>query len=581
MRKHVVVQPYDEAWKTDFINIRDELNSVLEDIVLGIEHVGSTSVEGLSAKPVIDIDVVIEDRTYLPSVISALQKIGYTHEGDLGVPGREAFKYEGKELLRKHHLYVCDKDAKELKRHIAFRDYLRSNPDAASEYGRIKEEGARMFPWDIDKYIEHKSSFIETVYNRLGLEKIAMFTMGTRGDVQPYIYLSKGLMKNGYEVTLGSHPCWRGLIEAAGIEFAPVGPDIDIEKEASVIRGKTSNAMLSMIRCMNFIMKIIRDSSHEVYELCKGKDLIIVTHSMMGAVEAGVLGIPTVNVTLQTEMIAEKLKEKTFKDRLIGGMIAGQVAKPYNKIRKKYGLKPVKTADEIMSDKLNLIPVSKFVLDRNPYWEDKNVITGYWFDEEEEYTPDDNMLAFLNEGDKPVILSLGAMSFEDRADKAKLDMFVNAFRKTGCRAIIQGFQKTLADYELPDSMIACGSIPHSWLFRQGKFVIHHCGFGTAASTLICGIPSIPVPYVLDQLGFALQLEKAGVATKHIDAKDLTEETVIRAIEEMYNTYAEKKKNAVSISDNIRTENGVAEAVRLITGVMDNNIKDNERVNGNG
>ena len=147
------------------------------------------------------------------------------------------------------------------------------------------------------------------------MKKIAMFTMGTRGDVQPYICLSKELMKNGYDVTLGSHPCWRRLVEEAGIHFESIGPDIDIEQEAAVIRGKTHNAMLSLIKCMNFIMKIIQGSSKEVYEICKGKDLIVVTHSQMGAVEAGVLGIPTVNVTLQTEMIGEKLRKQTVKDR--------------------------------------------------------------------------------------------------------------------------------------------------------------------------------------------------------------------------------------------------------------------------
>jgi len=169
MKKHVVVEPYNEEWKSDFIAIRDELDAVLKDIVLKIEHVGSTSVEGLSAKPVIDVDVVIKDTTVLPDVISALQTIGYFHEGDLGIPGREAFKYEGKEYLRKHHLYVCSQDSEELKRHITFRDYLRSNPDAVEEYSKIKEEAANLYPWDIDKYIEHKSPVIEMIYKRIGL----------------------------------------------------------------------------------------------------------------------------------------------------------------------------------------------------------------------------------------------------------------------------------------------------------------------------------------------------------------------------------------------------------------------------
>ena len=168
-RKQVIVLPYDEKWKDDFAAIRDELNTVLGGLVLRIEHVGSTSVEGLPAKPIIDIDAVISDRAVLPDVITALGKLGYSHEGDLGLPGREAVKDVGKEHLRQHPLYVCAEDSAELKRHLGFRDYLRTHPDAAAEYGRIKEEGARLYPWDMDKYIEHKSSFIENIYRQSGL----------------------------------------------------------------------------------------------------------------------------------------------------------------------------------------------------------------------------------------------------------------------------------------------------------------------------------------------------------------------------------------------------------------------------
>ena len=399
------------------------------------------------------------------------------------------------------------------------------------------------------------------------MKKIAMFTMGTRGDVQPYIYLSRALMRAGYDVTLGTHPCWRNLVEGSSVHFEPVGPDIDIEEETTIIRGKSKNGITSILKTMNFIMKIIEGSSNEVYKLCEGKDLIVITHSQMGAVEAGVLGIPTVNVTLQTEMIGEKLRKQRFGEKIIGGFIAKQAAKPTNKIRKLYGLKPVKSADEVMSDKLNLIPISKYVVDRNPYWEAKNILTGYWFEDEEEFTPDEKLRAFLAAGEKPVVLALGAMSFEAEADRKKLDMFVNAFSKTGCRAIIQGFQKTLQDYELPDSMIAVGSVPHSWLFRHAKFVIHHCGFGTTAATMIYGVPSIPVPHVLDQLGFAMQLEKKDVAVKPVKAKDLSEETIINTINEMNSTYAVKQRNAESISEKIHTENGLDEAVRLIGKIV--------------
>lgn len=168
-KKHVVVMPYDENWKQAFEDIKTELDAALGDLALRIEHVGSTSVEGLSAKPVIDIDVVIEDTSMLESVIVALAKIGYSHEGDLGIPGREAFKYEGKDHLMKHHLYVCAKDSAELKRHLAFRNYLRSHPEAVKEYSRVKTDGAELYPYDIDKYIEYKSPFIDGIYGKIGL----------------------------------------------------------------------------------------------------------------------------------------------------------------------------------------------------------------------------------------------------------------------------------------------------------------------------------------------------------------------------------------------------------------------------
>lgn len=144
-------------------------------------------------------------------------------------------------------------------------------------------------------------------------------------------------------------------------------------------------------------------------------------------------------------------------------------------------------------------------------------------------------------------------------------------KKTGCRAIIQGFQKTLVDYKLPDTMIACGSVPHSWLFKKAKFVIHHCGFGTSAATMIYGTPSIPVPHVLDQLGFAMQLYETSVATKPLKSKALSEQAIIAAIEDMKRSYDEKKQNAIAISEKIKNENGVVEAVRLIKNVMGKNV----------
>jgi len=165
----VTVLPYDAAWKQAFETVREQLQAALGDLALAIEHVGSTSVEGLAAKPILDIDVVIRSYDDFAAVVQRLAAIGYIHEGDLGIKDREAFRYDNKPHLQKHHLYVCPQDSAELNRHITFRNYLRSHPQAAAEYGAVKAEAAALYPNDIDAYIAHKAPCIAEIYKACGL----------------------------------------------------------------------------------------------------------------------------------------------------------------------------------------------------------------------------------------------------------------------------------------------------------------------------------------------------------------------------------------------------------------------------
>ena len=168
--KKVIVLPYDVAWESAFEAIKAEIQTALGDLMLGIEHVGSTSVKGMSAKPCIDIDVVIRDYSVFDAVVQKLDAIGYIHEGDLGIQDREAFKYADKPHLMTHHLYVCPRDSEELHRHIVFRDFLRENPEALKKYSRVKETAAKLFPDSIDQYIEYKSPCIEELYKECCLK---------------------------------------------------------------------------------------------------------------------------------------------------------------------------------------------------------------------------------------------------------------------------------------------------------------------------------------------------------------------------------------------------------------------------
>ena len=162
---HVTVVPYDSKWPQEFQRIVNSLPLAIGKDCQRIEHVGSTSVPGLSAKPIIDLDIVLNRQEDMKAVSAKLEGVGYIDEGNLGIEGREAFRYEGKPELRSHHLYVCGLDSRELHRHLAFRDYLRKHPDAVQEYSDIKKQAASLYPEDIDGYIAYKSAFIEKIYS--------------------------------------------------------------------------------------------------------------------------------------------------------------------------------------------------------------------------------------------------------------------------------------------------------------------------------------------------------------------------------------------------------------------------------
>ena len=169
--KKVIVENYNPLWAEAFQNIKKELAAVLNSDVLSIEHVGSTSVVGLKAKPIIDIDIIIDDINHFNDIKQKLIGIGYMHEGDQGIKGREAFGYMNKSHLMRHHLYVCQKDNFHLKRHLALRDHLRSHPADVKAYGKLKEALAKLYPGNIDKYIEGKSDLILNIYKIYGLDK--------------------------------------------------------------------------------------------------------------------------------------------------------------------------------------------------------------------------------------------------------------------------------------------------------------------------------------------------------------------------------------------------------------------------
>lgn len=165
----VVIVVYNPLWPEQFETLRSRLANALGGLALTIEHVGSIAVPGLAAKPIIDIDALLKSANDLPQAIAALSSIGYRHRGDLGIPGREAFRAPAGDLP--HHLYVCP-NTTEYQRHIAFRDHLRSHPEDASAYSTLKRKLALCFRDDREAYNNAKSNFVERILQTSANEEL-------------------------------------------------------------------------------------------------------------------------------------------------------------------------------------------------------------------------------------------------------------------------------------------------------------------------------------------------------------------------------------------------------------------------
>lgn len=163
-KPNIILQEYDPAWPRLFEGLRGRLLDVLGELAVAVEHVGSTAVPGLAAKPVVDIDAVVPSAEDVPLAIERLERAGYRHEGDLGIPSREAFEPPADAPW--HHLYVLPADSEELRRMLVFRDYLRAHPEEASTYAALKREAARRFGGDRRAYTDAKDEFVERILSQ-------------------------------------------------------------------------------------------------------------------------------------------------------------------------------------------------------------------------------------------------------------------------------------------------------------------------------------------------------------------------------------------------------------------------------
>ncbi|MGP4068107.1 GrpB family protein [Halobacillus sp. B29] len=159
--RRVQVNLYDETWPLRYEAERKKLERIFQSELIDIFHIGSTSVAGLKAKPVIDIMLIVKDIAWVDQRNQQMRMINYKPKGEHGMTGRRFFQIGGNQ--RTHHVHVFEQGDSNVTRHLAFRDYLRSHSEVRKEYGNLKQRLAMQFPNDLDSYIEGKSQFASEI----------------------------------------------------------------------------------------------------------------------------------------------------------------------------------------------------------------------------------------------------------------------------------------------------------------------------------------------------------------------------------------------------------------------------------
>ena len=173
-QRDVELVPYNPEWSTLAVQEAKRILDSFSFPIIGIYHIGSTSVPGLKAKPILDFVLEVEDLDDVLENAVLFEGLGYTSRGEFGIPGRQFFTKDTNEE-RTHHLHVFEQGHPDIERHLVFRDFLRANPDAAREYEKLKEKLAKRFPKASGDYTEAKSDFI------LSMDEVARYWLEQNG----------------------------------------------------------------------------------------------------------------------------------------------------------------------------------------------------------------------------------------------------------------------------------------------------------------------------------------------------------------------------------------------------------------
>ncbi|MCE1255105.1 MAG: glycosyltransferase [Anaerolineae bacterium] len=401
--------------------------------------------------------------------------------------------------------------------------------------------------------------------------KILITTIGSRGDVQPYINLAQGLMAAGHAVRLASNPTVEALTRAHGVNFVAVGQPVDMGLEGARLLEKSfDNMWIGLVRVMQLGARLVEEAYPDVLAACRDADLVITSDAGSGVAEAEKLGKAWLSVTLQPARLPlNRTKEPKPIERAIGTLLGKLIVGPTNNFRKRVGAPLVEDISSMLSKRMILLPVSPGVATPNPAWAGQVHQTGYWFARETAgWTAPPDLVNFFEAGEKPIAVSLGVMSTSGKKARESAKIVLEALCECNVRAILQGWEPDLlAGLGAPANVYCAGSLPHNWLFDQVSAVIHHGGFGTTAAGLRAGVPCIVIPHIIDQYAWANTVYELGVGPKFITRGKLNPKKLAGAIRQALGDNRMRLR-AAELGRQIRSEpDGVMQAVHLIENCL--------------
>jgi sterol 3beta-glucosyltransferase len=414
---------------------------------------------------------------------------------------------------------------------------------------------------------------------------ITIVAAGSRGDVQPYVALGRGLRQAGYDVRLLATENFAGLSAEADLDFRSTGISIEeitqSEEWRSVI--EKGNFLVIMQKMQRESGKYASKLAEIMPDLLQGSDMILAGMGGIGGVftYAQHLHIPLMQAYVFPFSPTSDFPAPLVPNASLGAPlnrlsfhIAQQMFWQTSKvsdalIRKAIGARKGSFWGPYAALNQQRIPAlygySAHVLPRPHDWDETHHITGYWFlDEPHDFQPPADLVDFLNAGDAPVYIGFGSMGNRDPQQAAQIAF--DALAQSGQRGVVAAGWGGMKSDSVPSHVHMIGSIPHSWLFPRMAAVVHHGGAGTTAAGLRAGVPSMIIPFMGDQPFWGQRVQALGVSPAPIARKKLTSERLAHAITQAMHDQPMRER-AAALGENIRAENGVANAVAQIDRLL--------------